>query len=172
MCNAGDCDVVSNGGRENDVHDNISIRTKGYAGSFMLYNFGCSGYDENGNFELNDATISGTLSEIAYSLPVDGTPESELWKERWPILYQYTTDPADIDKYECLLRTVNRVDSNTLIGTPLDLGDAYKYYGEGGNNIEYELDENKFFVNPTLGDYTLIDGVSIYKIPYGEIGRY
>jgi hypothetical protein len=169
--NAGDRDVVSNGGRENNIHDNISIRTKGYGGDFMLYNFGCSEYDEDGNFVINDNIVSGTLSEIDYNLPKDGTPEAELWKERWPILYNYSTDPADIDKFECLLRTVNTLKDNTLIGTVFSPGKAYEVYGEGGNNVEYSINENLFFADPTFGDYTVTSD-DIFKIPYEKIGRY
>ena len=45
-------------------------------------------------------------------------------------------------------------------------------FGEGDNNVEYSLEENLFFVDPTFGDYTIRKDADIFKIPFEKIGRY
>ena len=42
----------------------------------------------------------------------------------------------------------------------------------GENNIECTNKENPIFVNPSIGDYRIRDGVDFYDIPYEKIGRY
>ncbi len=42
----------------------------------------------------------------------------------------------------------------------------------GENNVEYSLDENPFFVNPSIGDYSIREDADFHKIPYDKIGRY
>ena len=40
------------------------------------------------------------------------------------------------------------------------------------SNLEYSIDENPVFVNPTLGDYSIREDADFFKIPFKEIGRY
>ena len=40
------------------------------------------------------------------------------------------------------------------------------------NNRAYGLDENPFFVNPTIGDYRIKEGADCPDFPFEEIGRY
>ena len=42
----------------------------------------------------------------------------------------------------------------------------------GENNVSYSVDENPFFVNPSIGDYRIREGVDFYDIPFAKIGRY
>lgn len=52
-----------------------------------------------------------------------------------------------------------------------------KVYGDmstavGEKNGNYSVDENPFFVNPSIGDYSIREGVDFYDIPFEKIGRY
>ncbi|MBR3991895.1 MAG: hypothetical protein IKI91_07135, partial [Clostridia bacterium] len=40
------------------------------------------------------------------------------------------------------------------------------------DNVSYTLEENPIFVNPTLGDYRIRDGVDFPDIEFEKIGRY
>ena len=40
------------------------------------------------------------------------------------------------------------------------------------DNEAYGLDENPFFVNPTIGDYRIKEGADCPDFPFEEIGRY
>jgi hypothetical protein len=42
----------------------------------------------------------------------------------------------------------------------------------GGNNVDYTMKENPFFVNPSIGDYRIREDADFLKIPYEKIGRY
>ena len=168
--NAGDRDVVSNGGRENNVHDNVSIRTGGVYGDFMMYNFGITSV-ENGETIINQPILDGTITELSYK-PSVGSESYQKWLDRWPILYQYSYDIKDIDKYECIYRTVNTVSDNALFGTKFTPGDAFDVYGIGDNNVEYGQEVNPFFADPTHGDYSITDTSKFADNHFDKIGRY
>ena len=168
--NAGDRDVVSNGGRENNVHDNISIRDEGIYGDFMMYNFGITSI-ENGEVIVNQNSFDATVAELNYK-PAVGSESYQKWYDRWPLVYEYSYDIKDLDKYECIYRTVNTVKDNALFGTTFEPGDAFNAYGEGGNNVEYGQQVNPFFADPTHGDYTITDTSKFADNHYAMIGRY
>ena len=45
-------------------------------------------------------------------------------------------------------------------------------YATAEGNAAYGLDENPVFVNPTLGDYRIRDGVDFPDFHFEKIGRY
>ncbi len=48
----------------------------------------------------------------------------------------------------------------------------YAEHVKGENNVEYDVTENPFFVNPSIGDYRIREDADFHKIPYDKIGRY
>ena len=169
--NAGDRDIVSNGGRENEAYDNISIRTEGAPGDFFMYNLGPVDIDEEGNLSPVESTAGAAKGEIEQK-PAVGSASYQKWYDRWPILYEYSYDFNDIDKYECIYRTVNYVNDNALIGSTLEQGVGLLTFGVHSNNVEYSRDVNPFFADPTHGDYTITDTTKFADNHYEMIGRY
>ena len=65
--------------------------------------------------------------------------------------------------------SLTRMSGNAAFGSMIDeeMSNAV-----GENNVMYSLDENPLFVNPSIGDYRIREGVDFYDIPYEKIGRY
>jgi len=170
--NAGERSVVLNGGRDNKVHDNVLIGTSNFKGSALVYNSDLSGIDENGNpYANNEEKYQMTLGYLGRKPSVD-SEHYQKWYDRWPILYNYTYDIANVGKFDCLFTTVNEIKNNTYINIKVEKSDIYEEFAIDEGNASYTLDENYFFKNPTHGDYSIIEGADIYDIQFEKIGRY
>ena len=86
-------------------------------------------------------------------------------------MYEYSFDPADLGKYECIFTPVNHVKNNALIGSKLT-DKALLQYGDLDGNAEYSLTDDVGFVCPALGDYRVKDGASVDSVQFEKIGRY
>ena len=65
--------------------------------------------------------------------------------------------------------------ATTYMSGNVTIGDEFdfeKLGTVGENNMEYKKNENPMFVNPSIGDYRIIEGKGFYDIPYEKIGRY
>ena len=151
------CGVVLHGGRESDVHDNIFID------SSLSYTGNTIGASTD---TLEQAYASAFYFYLMAVRAPEGSAGYEIWKERWPSMYSYDYNPANMGQPNCIYTPAHRVRDNLFIdegfvaGTEHNLGDNAKY-GDVGNNIEYTKDDNRFFADPTHGDYSLIDGVEL-----------
>ncbi len=156
---------VFNGGRDNVVHDNIFIKS-----SFLTYNSGVYGLVMDGKPEevVNHANYQYLVNDRVN----EGEVGYDLWRERWPIMYNFNIDPSRIDEKECLFRMVNYLDNNYVIGDEVHFNEVAELFAEGENNVSFEETENPVFVDPTHGNYSIRDDVDYFKIPYSEIGRY
>ena len=100
----------------------------------------------------------------------------EYYMEHWPFLFEYTMDVARHNDWSWVLNPANDITGNMYIsngGTvPDDYGWTVKKYSVIENNIGYTLKENPIFVNPTLGDYRIREGVDFPDIEFEKIGRY
>ena len=157
MFDAGWPAFVSNSGRNNSVHENVVIYTKG-----------AESYKTEGDRYV-EATDEGRLSRVqpirdAYEnvLPKEGEPGYEIWHERWSYLYELSFELEDYGKPNCYMTIVNDFSGNAVFG--LD--------GVDIRDLDYSLDENPMFECPALGDYRIRDDADFMKIPFEQIGRY
>ena len=170
--NSGSFAVTFNGGRDNDVHDNVIIaKDKENRNAFMY-----SGH----RYELAIADDPGSdydhelNSLLAYyaDMPGEGEPGYEIWKERWPILYEFDYDKSSAGQYYSLYSPVNVFSGNKIIGAKIPENMYYEMFALKDGTETFTTDENPLFVNPTRGDYRLRDGVDFPDIHFEDIGRY
>ncbi|MBR3416387.1 MAG: S-layer homology domain-containing protein [Clostridia bacterium] len=113
---------------------------------------------------------------LEYIATVDGYAE-EL-EARRPGATSFTFDFNDPWRLDFAFAPVTTITGNAYFnekgGTEdrfLLLGDAADYCTVDGN-VGYSFGENPIFVNPTLGDYRIRDGVDFPDIHFEDIGRY
>ena len=64
------------------------------------------------------------------------------------------------------------IHNNALIGSRFTVLEDIVKYGEVYDNEFLTESDNPYFVNPTVGDYRLRDGVDFFSIPFEKMGRY
>ena len=170
--NGGDKAVTLNGGRDNDIHDNIYVNTK-TQGEFLMYNEGVHTLITDGiTDEMGpDHWFFQYLMRYA---PQEGEAGYDKWLAKWPIIYSYNIDPAKVGEYECVYTIVNYIKNNAICGSTLDCGEMYEKFGVKENNKFFELTENPYFADPTHGDYTIVDGAGVisdeYTFDFSKVG--
>ncbi|MBQ2469236.1 MAG: right-handed parallel beta-helix repeat-containing protein, partial [Clostridia bacterium] len=95
--------------------------------------------------------------------------------EYWPGLFEITTDVSRWNEREFCLNESLVITGNRWIrrsGETEEYSELLRKYSTIEDNIGYTLDENPLFVNPTLGDYRIREGVDFPDIHFEEIGRY
>jgi len=173
--------VTLHDGRDNIVENNIVVSVDtglnmGNGGDLIMYTQGMSSYvDEDGNI-INEYT-NDKFYRYLQELPKEGDAAYAAWHDRWPLMYSYHYDATRINEVECGFNVVNYIKNNAIIGAEIidheDNRDVtFNKYGVSENNIEYEITENPFFVNPAIGDYRIREDADFLKIPYEKIGRY
>ena len=156
--------ILLNGGRDNLCRDNIIIGHTMNRGSFV------NNWDLDPNSDEPEAKeqIMGTLG----ALPKPGTDSYEIWYARWPIMFDYDYDIANLGKYECVYTPVNHFYDNYLFGVSYGNDKIINEYGDVKNTSVHEMDEDVGFVCPALGDYRITDGAAVHDIYFEKIGRY
>ena len=164
--NGGGHAVTLNGGRENNISENIIINTE--HGDFLMNNAG-----------MYELIISGTESDYVnhYSYArlleeraAEGTPGYEAWVNRFPELYNFNVDHTKVGDPDCLFTTINFVKNNTVIGSELKYGETYDMFAVKEGNVAYGLDKNDLFVDPTHGDYTFKEGKNYIGFDFDKLG--
>ena len=97
--------------------------------------------------------------------------------ERWPDMLKIHFDTDNIDDPYFALNQTTLIKDNVYVSefTEEELRTSRKYpamYTTYENNAAYPFGENPIFVNPTLGDYRIRDGVDFPGIEFEKIGRY
>ena len=166
--NAGAHAVTLNGGRENDIHDNVTINTD--AGDLLMSNPGM--YDLIVLGTLDEETIKAhqTYAHLISERAAEGTPGYDAWVKRFPELYSFNVDPSKVGDADCLFTTINFVKNNVIIGSEINYGDTYERFAVKENNVAYGIEENVFFVDPTHGDYTFKDGKAPISFDFEKLG--
>ena len=171
--------VVMHDGRDTNVHDNVLVNADGLTGVTVT--------DEMvGLMEAITAGEADLVADsdfyrawVAYFEMVEANPDYKaVLLEQRPDLFLLSADPDDILKPEFVLSPTNTVTGNVVICSEPDaqilaLNDNIRPYVTLENNRSFGIDENPFFVNPTLGDYRLADGVTgCPDVQFEKIGRY
>jgi hypothetical protein len=122
---------------------------------------------------LNSASYRRWVEGFAY---FDSHPEvKEEAARKWPELFTFTTDLSRWQEREfcensSLVITGNRSFNETA--KQPEFVDIFARYSTIENNIAYSYEDNPLFVNPTLGDYRVRDGVDFPDIRFEKMGRY
>ena len=166
--NGGSCTAMIIGGRDNFYRDNVDIATEEYKGGVTVYP----------NDDLDRSY--GKWVEFFDSVSDPDSPKARIYHERWSDIFDVdinSDDPLDPSSW-CAA-------ANTITGNAF-----FSFKGESGvdtvthvdpqalpvctveNNSFYNTSENPLFVNPTLGDYRIRDGVDFPDIEFEKIGRY
>ena len=150
---AEDCGVISTGETigltDNIIRYNI-IKNSGELGIYL--DCGASGQEVSGNvfYNCGIAQNGGTENIINGNVFIG--------KDNIGSTGRAEDDPA-----------TTYMSGNVTIGDEFDFE---KLGTVGENNMEYKKNENPMFVNPSIGDYRVIEGKGFYDIPYEKIGRY
>ncbi|MBR4932876.1 MAG: right-handed parallel beta-helix repeat-containing protein, partial [Clostridia bacterium] len=137
--------VTLNGGRENNVSENIIINSE--HGDFLMNN--------EGLYQLiMDNTPEAYPEHMAYAYLIneraaEGTPGYEAWVNRFPEVYSFNVDPSKVGDADCLFTTINTVKNNTVIGSKINYGIIYEMFAVKDGTVAYGLDWNDMFVDPT-----------------------
>ncbi|MBR7034103.1 MAG: S-layer homology domain-containing protein [Clostridia bacterium] len=161
--------VYADGGRDNAAIDNVFIGGGIDVGSLV------PGILEAGNAARSEFPINmhlGNWSRIlSYCDTVPGYRE-ELEKRR-PGASTFSFDFNDPDDPNFFLAPVTTVRGNAFINSDgtVRAGAKSPEFLILEDNTAYGYDENPFFVNPTIGDYRVREGVDL-DLPFEQIGRY
>ncbi|MBR6290287.1 MAG: right-handed parallel beta-helix repeat-containing protein, partial [Clostridia bacterium] len=170
--------VVSNGNRDNYVHDNVIINTDDSETPIEVRDGGTVITQEAGRTGDFSAVLSdhNYIEWKAFIDRIAANPDLRaLIAERLPHLLTYTADVTRWNEPEFVLNIVVDVTGNRYLNPTAhtyEYSDALKLFGNYEGNMGYTLEENPLFVNPTIGDYRIREGVDFPDIEFEKIGRY
>ena len=123
---------------------------------------------------ISDLVVSNWRTVFTYAETVPGYAEA--LEQRRPGALSLSLDPDDIGNKNSVLAPTNTFKGNLFVNQKAEIklnfgGNAADYCTVEGN-VAYTFDENPVFVNPTIGDYRIRDGVDFPDIHFEEIGRY
>ena len=175
--------IFVNGGRENKIHDNIMIVPEFYDKAMIQIN-----QSQYTKVEGLTEGFTKPLTEWEELMIVELVPfRNEVWASRFPTLAKLTYG-SDMAKYKddinCLMNpSYNVVKDNVIFATDEVLktskveereqyAERVKLFSELEPCKTYSYAENPYFVNPTIGDYTMSGGADIADNHFAKIGRY
>ncbi len=165
--------IMNNGGRSHEFYDNVFIgKTSGIAGrapnflDIRLY-----GEPEADNHYYSEGWNG--LDRI----PDENTPNGQLWKSKWPELYDIVAirnDPTiDVTKLDLYSDPINYCHNNYHFdGASSDFADEWVEFSDHENNLDIPDGENPIFTDPTHGDYSIRDGADFLDNHFDKVGRY
>ena len=167
--------IVIHDGRSNDVHDNVMFRSSMIISPGSVIEPLEKYYRTGDTSEITGAGRSGAFYKrwVDFFAVLDSDPEMKAnWFEAFPELASLTVDLDRAGEKEFVLYPQN-YDRNNLYftqdGKPTVSSDPF--HVSVGNRF-FRPDENPCFVNPTLGDYRILDGADFPDIRFEDIGRY
>ena len=162
-------------GRANTVRDNVMVNSQ------IEYGTKYRGmYLGDGEPSIDNVFRSPTWWTFYYSvnlIPAEGNAARDKWAARWPNLIKLKTDMSLVEE---LIGDIDfiinpsycDISDNITIGKENMINEDVSLFSKVESNLEYSIDENPVFVNPTLGDYSIREDADFFKIPFKEIGRY
>ncbi len=179
LYNAGYIGLSGPAGRDNVLRDNIMIgdATGAFTGSFIVPIIE-DGVEKivvsNGEKGLINSLKNQWISAFGYCETIPGYAEDLI--ARRPGAMSLITDFDRADDPNFILAP-----TNTFVGNLFINGDAKQLFSFGEiseryttveNNTTFTYSENPIFVNPTIGDYRIREGVDFPDIEFEKIGRY
>ena len=163
--------IMNNGGRSHEIYDNVFIGNAGIHG-------------KSGNFADITMYADPKADNHYYSegwnslnrIPDENTPNGQIWKAKWPELYDIVAirkDPSCYKETDLYKAPLNYCHNNYHFdGAVSDFYDEWIELSDHENNVEVPDGENPFFVNPATGNYSIKSGANIMDNHFAKIGRY
>ncbi|MBQ6262776.1 MAG: S-layer homology domain-containing protein [Clostridia bacterium] len=175
-----DLGVMNNGvPKRNFIHDNIVVNPQSKLAAIATVH--AEGIDLI-NYALENGEPDSITEDWCYTnwqsalRNYDAHPEYKAKvAELWPGLLDITCDLDRINEPEFCLNSTVTIRDNAEInieGAVKEHDAVAAQYCDITPDTGYTLDQNPFFVNPTIGDYRMKDGAEFANIPYDLIGRY
>ncbi len=172
--------VMNNGtSKRNYIHDNIVVNPHTSTGSLATIH--SEGVDIV-NYALEQDDLSIITEDWCYAYwksaleNYDAHPEYKAKvAELWPGLLDVTCDlDRMFDKDFCMnsSATIRNNAEINVAGATVNYYDQALLYSDISNEKAYTVDENPFFINPTVGDYRMRGDADFENIPFELIGRY
>ena len=165
--------VFAGAGRDNRFSDNVtvfnfSVSVDSYAAAFRELG---EGAHNSWPIYVHDRRWA-KIREYCETVP----GYAEAFEARRPGILSLSFDLADVDSPNFYLAPANEITGNVFVNGDASVkiflqADSAEYCTVE-NNPAYSLDENPIFVNPTIGDYRIRDGVDFPDIRFELIGRY
>ncbi|MBR3416558.1 MAG: S-layer homology domain-containing protein [Clostridia bacterium] len=165
----------------NVFRDNIVITTdEGFGGGFVVYNTDTTVLTEEAIASDDVGSLTGNdiyQTWVSIFKGYDELPDAKAAltaNEHWREIFEKTTDLSRVSDHEfclynSLTETGNRIISPT--GAVQEFSDLLKKHSKIEDNVGIKTDENPFFINPSIGDYRMRDGIDFPFIPFDQIGR-
>ncbi|MBQ3901019.1 MAG: right-handed parallel beta-helix repeat-containing protein, partial [Clostridia bacterium] len=175
--NAGDAVVVHNG-RDNLMRDNVLVDPNRIEIGGFNVTRGDGMYGPEGTPGVLTEDDQGVLDSWNGVFEMyDNNPALKAYAmEHWPEIFDLTTDPEQWDDPNFVLARNNTITGNRFISKSgkiaVPKSEYVVKYSTIEDNIGYTVEENPLFVNPTIGDYRIRDGVDFPDIEFEKIGRY
>ncbi len=167
--NSGDYSIMISGGRDNKLYDNITIVADGDRKAFWTH--------DKYYTMWNDGSLDpDRLSEIAddYIRMRNETDPDKLnfYKTRFPEVFTMILTFEDYKNPDCMIYPKNYYSKNYVFGsTHLITQSGLDCSTLIDNKDGISLETNDFFVNPSIGDYSIKNGVDYADIQFDKIGR-
>ncbi len=165
--------VVVHNGRDNLMRNNVLVNADGFGVTRGDGMYGPEGTP--GVLTEDDQTALNAWKGVFEMY--DNNPALKAYAmDHWPEIFDLTTDPEQWDSPNFVLARNNTIKGNRFINKTGDIyvptSEYVVKYSTIEDNIGYTLAENPLFVNPTIGDYRIRDGVDFPDIEFEKIGRY
>ncbi len=163
--------TVAGGGRDNNAIENFFVR-----GGGVSYTSNIPFILEEGDAAKNDWPMSMWLNFWQtvrhYCDTVPGYREA--LEERRPGASSFTFDFLDPEREDFAFAPVSLARGNVFFNDSgeVRIGSQSPEFTTLEDNRAFGLDENPFFVNPTIGDYRIKEGADCPYFPFEKIGRY
>ena len=156
--------IVTNGGRDNVIHDNVLINS----GNIKI------NYDPQRAIDtyFDDDSSKEFRYQYHELLPKEGSKYYEIWAEKCPNNYKVELDTEDFFNRNSAFVQNNTVTDNYFFNSTMQFDENAVKVGTFENNVEVSTEENPFFANPAIGDYSIVKGEGLDDNRFNEIGRY
>jgi len=174
-------DIMNNRGVYHEFYDNVFIKESGIAGrspnsALDEYSMGAWQDDWAPKNPYTYGSWQGENWSDIRQIPADDTANGQLWKSRWPELYDILAickNPnIDVKTLGIYSKPINYCHNNYTFGGEHSFEDAWVALSDHDNNLSFTLDENPIFVNPALGNYSIREGADFEDNHFAKIGRY
>ncbi|MBQ6789178.1 MAG: S-layer homology domain-containing protein [Clostridia bacterium] len=156
--------IVTNRGRDNYIHDNVLINS----GNIMI------NYSPESAIKTYFDADSSREFQYQYHtlLPKEDSPYYAIWAAKCPNNYKVELDTEDFYNRNSAFVQNNTVVYNYFIDSVINFNEDAVAVGTIENNFELKTDENPFFANPAIGDYSVVKGEGLADNHFDKIGRY
>ena len=165
--------------KRNFIHDNIVVNPSSTKGALATIH--SEGVDIV-NYALEQNDLSIITDDWCYTYwqntlkNYDAQPGYKAKvAELWPGLLDITCDLDRMFDADFCMNSSATIRNNAeinLTGAKVEYYEAALLYSDISGETAYTVDENPFFVNPSIGDYRMKADADFANIPFEKIGRY